>query len=170
MGSEDLPLMQELSDYGVRITREIAHLTVAGMTFKDLERGSQITLPMWAAEVLIGAGIAEPIEGRLEVQRLAQLLWREKRSISELVNLPPKFYHALRHSFSSLSGADAESAKALRLYARDLVSLRLSKLLGYAAKGVEPELIQHMTEEERELYVRLRSLIKAWLQSLGLEV
>jgi DNA replication initiation complex subunit (GINS family) len=58
----------------------------------------------------------------------------------------------------------------LRLYARDLVSLRLSKLLGYAAKGVEPELIQHMTEEERELYVRLRSLIKAWLQSLGLEV
>jgi hypothetical protein len=90
MGSEDLPLMQELSDYGVRITREIAHLTVAGMTFKDLERGSQITLPMWAAEVLIGAGIAEPIEGRLEVQRLAQLLWREKRSISELVNLPPQ--------------------------------------------------------------------------------
>jgi DNA replication initiation complex subunit (GINS family) len=68
------------------------------------------------------------------------------------------------------SGVDPETVKTVRLYFKDLVSLRLSKLIGYASKGVDPDLVQRMTDEERELYLRLRDVIGVWLSSLGLEV
>ncbi len=167
MASEDLLLVQELSEYGVRITQDIAQLTVAGERYRDLQRGSQLSLPMWAAEILIDAGLAEPLEGRIDVQRMVQLLWRERRSLTELVELPPKIYHVLRLSMSKPSGVDPET---IRLYFKDLVSLRLSKLIGFAAKGVDPDLVQRLTDEERELYLRLRGVIGVWLSSLGLEV
>jgi len=170
MASEDLLLVQELSEYGVRVTQDIAQLTVAGGRYRDLQRGSQLSLPMWAAEILIDAGLAEPLEGRIDVQRMVQLLWRERRSLTELVELPPKIYHVLRLSTSRPSGVDPETVKTVRLYFKDLVSLRLSKLIGYASKGVDPDLVQRMTDEERELYLRLRDVIGVWLSSLGLEV
>lgn len=163
-------LAQLVSQVRVRMVRDVAGLRVGGRELSDLRQGSQVSVPVWAAEAMRDEGLAEPIGGAIDLQKLTQLTWRERRSLVELVELPDKFYYNMLLALSSLRERESEAYRALLEAFRDIVSIRMSKLLGYASRGVDPSLIKNMVEEERELYLRVRAVIEEWLELIGLKV
>jgi len=135
-----------------------------------LREGFQLNLPLWAAEKVWEEGLGEPVGGPIDLSRIMQLAWRERRSPVELVELPDKFYYLVSSMLVGLQGRDPAGYKTIVENLRDLVSLRIDKLLGFAARGVDPSLIKNMTEEEKQLYLRIKESVDSWIESLGLGV
>ncbi|GBC71929.1 hypothetical protein HRbin02_01718 [Candidatus Calditenuaceae archaeon HR02] len=161
---------QLVSHVRVRLTRDIARLRVGGRELADLRQGSQVTLPIWAMEKLWELGLAEPVGGVIDLSKMTQILWRERRSPAELVELPENFYYNVIYALSSLRQKDPESHKTLLQAYRDIVSLRMAKLLAFALRGLDPSLIRNMVEEERELYLWVKGAVDSWIESIGLGV
>ncbi len=159
---------QIVSQVRVKLTRDVARLRIGGRELADLRQGSQVTLPLWAMEKLWESGLAEPVGGVIDLPKLTQLLWRERRSPVELVELPERFYYSVASALAGQREKGADSYKALAQAYRDLVSLRMSKLLAFALRGLDPSLIRNMVDEERELYLRVREAVESWLESIGL--
>jgi hypothetical protein len=161
---------QIVSQVRVKLIKDVARLRVGGRELADLRQGSQITLPLWAMEKLWESGLAEPVGGVIDLPKLTQLLWRERKSPVELVELPERFYYSMASALAGQRDRDPESHKALLQAYRDLVSLRMSKLLSFALRGLDPSLIRNMVDEEKELYLRVREAVESWLESIGLGV
>lgn len=161
---------QLVSQVRVKLTRDIAWLKVGGRELADLRQGSQVTLPLWAMEKLWESGLAEPVGGVIDLSKMTQILWRERRSPVELVELPENFYYNAVSALTSLREKDPESHKTLLQAYRDIVSLRMAKLLAFALRGLDPSLIRNMAEEEKELYMRVKGAVESWIESIGLGV
>lgn len=167
MPQRDLPINQLISPVKVRMSKDVAKLRIGGRELEDLRQGSQISLPLWVAERLWEEGLAEPLGGMMDLSKLMQFVWRERRSPVELVELPEKFYYNASATLAKLRQTDAEAYKLFAQVFREIVSVRVKKVLEFAPQGLDPSLIKNMTEEERELYTRVRSVIEGWLVSVG---
>ncbi|MEM0381457.1 MAG: hypothetical protein QXQ48_08060 [Nitrososphaerota archaeon] len=170
MPSDGGRIGQLVSHVRVRMTRDVARLRVGGRELVDLRQGSQLTLPLWAAERVWDEGLAEPIEGVIDLSKLTQLAWRERRSAVELVELTERFYYTAASALAGLRERDPVTYKAFLESYQDIVSIRLAKILGFAARRLDPSLIKNMTEEEKELYTHVRAVVESWLESIGLGV
>ncbi|MEM0481581.1 MAG: hypothetical protein QXM16_01660 [Nitrososphaerota archaeon] len=161
---------QLVSQVRVKLNRDIARLRVGGRELADLRQGSQITLPLWAMEKLRESGLAEPVGGAIDLPKLTQILWRERRSPIELGELPERFYYSVASALAGQREMDPGSYKSLMQAYRDIVSIRMAKMLAFALRSLDPSLIRNMVEEERELYLRVREVVESWLESIGLGV
>ncbi|MCS7145946.1 MAG: hypothetical protein RMJ28_02650 [Nitrososphaerota archaeon] len=169
MPQQAMRLEHLVSQVRVRMTRDVAWIRVGGRELGDLRQGSQVSLPLWAAEKVWEAGLGEQVNGPIDLSRLSQLTFRERRSPVELVELPEKFYYNVTAALAGLRGKDLEARVLLESF-RDIVSVRMTKLLNFAARGLDLSLIKNLTEEERELYLKVKAVIDGWMESLGLKV
>ncbi|MEM0445582.1 MAG: hypothetical protein QXO86_03665 [Nitrososphaerota archaeon] len=170
MDSRSQLIDQLISTVKVRISKDIAMLRVGGRDLGEIRQGSLMTLPLWVAEILWQEQLADPVGGGVDFPRLVQLTWRERKSPVELVELPEKFYYGAASQLTRLREVDAGAYKSFMEGYRDLVYLRLKKILEFAPQRLDPVLIKNMTDEERELYVRVRAEVESWLASVGLGV
>jgi len=96
-----------VSEVRISITRDIQRLVVAGKVYEELKQGETLNVPYWAAAKLVEAGLAQYSDKILDAALLAQIAWRERRSVAEPTELPPKFYSEARRLLRRLRGHPA---------------------------------------------------------------
>lgn len=153
-------LLDELVTLRVRFTADVQRLAFGGRRLEGVRAGSVMEVPAWVADVLREARLAEVEE--VGLQQLYQLLVRERRG-AEPVQLPEGFYPRVRRAISS---APREEAQRVENVLRDVVNLRLSKLLPAALKSADPEWIRNLTPEERALFEDLKARIREFYSSV----
>jgi hypothetical protein len=154
-------LLDGLVTVRVRFTTDVQRLSFGGRRLEGIRAGSVMEVPAWVADVLRETRVAEVLE-ELGLQQLYQLLVREKRG-QEPVQLPEGFYPKARRVLSS---APKEERQRIENVLRDVVNLRLSKLLPAALKSADPEWIRNLTPEERALLEDLRGRIREFYASV----
>ena len=104
--------------------------------------------------------MAKPAEDFLDLKTVLQLKWKERNEPGELQPLPAYFYLRARQE---LSKGDGEILQHLR----DIYSLRLSKIMSFAAKRTPASMIENLTPEEEVLYENLLGIVNAWYEFMG---
>ncbi len=158
----------EISEVRVNITRDLQRLVVAGKVYEDLKSGEALSIPHWAAAKIVEAGLAQYSDRILDAALLAQIAWRERRSVAELTELPSKFYSDARRLLRRLRNTQPESVRMIERNLWEIVSMRISKLLSYASKNIPIDRIKNISEEETSLYLEVKKLLDAWLQRVGI--
>jgi len=158
----------DISEVRVNITRDLQRLVIAGKVYEDLKPGETLTIPGWAADSLVKAGLAQYSDRTLDAALLAQIAWRERRSVAELTSLPSKFYSEARRLLRRLRETQPESVGIIERNIKDILSIRISKLLSYASKDIPIDRIKNISEEEAALYLNVKKLLDDWLQRVGM--
>mgnify|MGYP000048598345 CR=1 FL=1 len=156
-----------VSEVRINITRDIQRLVVAGKVYEELRQGETLNVPYWAAAKLVETGLAQYSDKILDAALLAQIAWRERRSVAELTELPSKFYSEARRLLRRLRDSQPESVRIIERNLWDIVSMRISKLLSYASKNIPIDRIKNISEEEAALYLEVKKLLDRWLQGVG---
>ncbi|MCS7125935.1 MAG: DNA replication complex GINS family protein [Aigarchaeota archaeon] len=147
----------ENSEKKVTLTRDIQRLVLPGQVFENLRKGTVLSVAKWAASRLHEAGVIEYGERTLDMKSLVQLEWKEKNNPGELQEVPRYFYLMIKEE-------EAKLDSTLRSIVVDIISLRMHKILGFAAKRVDVSLVENLSREEEALYKAVKNLIDAWLR------
>lgn len=157
--------MEELARARVRLTSDLPRLEVAGRTYEGLRSGAVIEVPVWAAEAMARARVAEVVD-ELNVQQLRQISLRETRSQVEPVTLREDFYGRARHALRRARESSGEEARRFEEALRDVIAARVVKVCVAASKAAEPTWLGSLTPEERRLYVRVRELVEEFVSEV----
>ncbi len=108
---------------------------------KNLRKGDTIEIPRWIAEILEEEGIIKGLEEGFEVE-MFRVLNREKLQGShQISSVRPDLYLRLRRYMLSLKRRGLNDAfNRFRIYAQDLVRLRLNKVMAFAASSAPVDL------------------------------
>ena len=144
----------------ILLLKDIQRISLPSGALEDLKAGASLRIYRWAARKLIEKGLAKPAEGFLDLKTVLQLKWKERNEPGELQPLPAYFYLRARQE---LSKGDSEILQHLR----DIYSLRLSKIMSFAAKRTPASMIENLTPEEEVLYENLLGIVNAWYEFVG---
>ncbi|MCX8187608.1 MAG: DNA replication complex GINS family protein [Nitrososphaeria archaeon] len=140
----------------VTMVRDLPKLSLPSGVFENIRAGANIRVHRWIAEKLVERELAKPVSGAMDLKLILQLRWREKSIQAELQPLPEYFY---LKTGEALSG-DHEIIPHLK----DIYSLRLSKIMSFAAKRVPRSMVENLTAEEKILYDCLLGIVNAWYE------
>jgi len=146
----------------VVLTTDVPKFTVAGKTYENLSKGAVINVKQWVADVLVSAGLADYVARTYNVNQLMQVEWREKNNPSDLQPLPRYFYVEWARAANE---GDKELAKRLK----DILTMRLMKIVSLAAKRLDGEVVKKMTPEETALHNAVYKIVDRWTRSFNLE-
>lgn len=131
---------------------------------KGLKKGDSIEVPRWVAEILEEEGIVRGLEEGFEVE-MFRVLNREKlQGPHQISSVRPDLYLRLRRYLLSLKRRGSGDAhNRFRVYAQDLIKLRLNKVIMLAASSAPiDQAIPNMTPEEIALYKEIHKVIESW--------
>ena len=141
----------------VLVLKDIQKLNLPSGAVENLKAGSSLRVYHWVAERLFEKEIAKPAEDILDMKTILQLRWKEKSEPAELQPLPSYFYLRVREA---VSRGDSD----LLPHLRDIFSLRLAKMMSFAAKRIPASMIENLTAEEKVFYEHLLSMVNAWYE------
>jgi|GEM_PF-1660266 len=139
-------------------------------TYGPVEKGREILVPRWVANVLISSNLAQLKDPGIKVADLQKALWQETGE-PVLQSLDHDFYYQVRNSIEHLAYQNKTSPNDVRLAAqtkmenllRDLLDSRLLKIMKLSLREERlRETKKKMTEEERWLFDRLVKLLRKW--------
>jgi DNA replication factor GINS len=169
-------VINDLRGVKVAVLKDLGRLLIDNDVM-NVSRGQEIELPKWLATVLARLNIVELKYSPLTIDDVSKYLITEKSlSKSAISKLRNDFYIESRELLSRVksSSLDADSAiTAIRLESnlRDLIRLRLSKILSVATLGIKVEKFEdNLTLEELLLLKLLNELISTWLNLIAVEV
>lgn len=142
----------------VTMLKDVPRLVLPSGTLENIRAGANVRIHRWVAEKLFEKELAKPI-GMIDLKLILQARWREKSSQAELQPLPDYFYLKLRD--------ELKNNQEIAPHLRDIYSLRLSKIMNFAAKRVPRSMVENLTVEERVLYDCLLSVVNAWYDFIG---
>jgi len=155
--------------------RNCPEIKLAGLNVGPFEEGNEYEIRFWIAEELEKAGIARfREEERLNTTKIYKIHWTERiQTTNQISKLPENFYPKLRGFLKKLKEEATKNPEKIREYekirhlARDIVNLRLKKIVSFASAPAQTEqILKNFTEEERFLYELLNTLIKKWKTNL----
>lgn len=146
----------------VILLKDVQKLILPSGALEGLKAGSSLRVYHWVAEKLLEKELAKPAEDLLDVKTILQLRWREKSNPAELQPLPRYFYLKARKLAS-------EGGSELMMHLRDIYSLRLAKIMGFAAKRIPVSMVRNLTAEEEVFYGQLLELVNAWHEFVEVE-
>jgi len=142
--------------------------------------GQEVELPLWIAQHLVEMGYAKfRDDEQLTLNTLSTTHYKETLPAAKQVpRLSRSFYFHVRRLIRNLKsqelkdrakGRDLDKAQAL---ARDIVAIRVKKLVSLAASGEQAtELTSNLTAEEQALYEKVREAVDSWKKDiLGREI
>jgi len=142
--------------------------------------GQEVELPLWIAQHLVEMGYAKfRDDEQLTLNTLSTTHYKETLPAAKQVpRLSRSFYFHVRRLIRNLKsqelkdrakGRDLDNAQAL---ARDIVAIRVKKLVSLAASGEQAtELTSNLTAEEQALYEKVREAVDSWKKDiLGREI
>jgi DNA primase len=159
--------------------RSLEAFEIQDSSYGPVEKGRELTVPRWVANVLISAKAAHPKDPGVNVPDLQKSLWQEAGE-PVLQTLPSDFYYLVRKRIEQLALQNKTQPNDIRLAAqnkmeqllRDLIANRLLKLMKLSLREERLRNIKKkMTEEERWLFDRLVTLLRNWqIQVLEIEI
>ncbi|MCC6022616.1 MAG: hypothetical protein LM560_05835 [Desulfurococcaceae archaeon] len=168
-------VINDLRNVKVAVLKDLGRLIIDNEVM-NVSRGQEVELPKWLATVLAKLNIVEFKYGPLTIDDVSKYLVTEKSlSKSAISKLRDDFYIESRELLSRVksSSLDADSAIiAIRLESnlRDLIKLRLNKILNIATLSVKVEKFEdNLTLEEQLLLKLLNELISTWLNLITVE-
>ena len=142
--------------------------------------GQEVELPLWIAQHLVEMGYAKfRDDEQLTLNTLSTTHYKETLPASKQVpRLSRSFYFQVRRLIRNLriqelkdraKGRELDKAQAL---ARDIVAIRVKKIVSLAASGEQAtELTSNLTAEEQALYEKVREAVDSWKKDiLGREI
>jgi len=166
-------IVSELKHVKAVVLKDLGKVPLDGEV-TTITRGQEVELPKWLANFLATLGYVELREQHLTIDEVSRDLMSEKGlGKSSLVKLRDDFYSEAKELLSrvksgSLSNIDA-AINAVRLESnlRDLMRLRLNKIVSIASLGVKVEKFEdNLTIEELVLFNFLTRIISEWLNQL----
>jgi hypothetical protein len=139
-------------------------------TYGPVEKGREILVPRWVANILISSNLARLVDPGIKVAHLQKTLWQETGE-PVLQSLDPDFYYQVRSSIEHLTDQNKTSPNDVRLAAqskmeqlfRDILDSRILKIMKLSLREERlRETKKKMTEEERWLFDRLVNLLRNW--------
>lgn len=152
----------------VSLTKDIPNLKIGSVEVKESKAGEMIEVPRWASDVLCSLGFSER-EDDMGVELFKALTRERMQGPTTLSTLPANFYFNLRNyilNFSRESAAKEGDYEKLSNSARNIIALRISKLLCLAGLSSPPAEVQASTPEEKILYVSIHELVSSWKESM----
>ena len=155
--------------------RNCPEIKLAGLNVGPFEEGNEYEIQFWIAEELEKAGIVRFREKeRLDANKIYKIHWTERvQTTKQISKLPEKFYPKLKRYLKELKEEAAKNPEKIREYekvrhfVRDIVNIRLKKIVSLASAPAQTEqMLKNFTEEERFLYDQLYTLIKEWKTKL----
>lgn len=141
----------------VLVLKDVQKLNLPSGVIKNLKAGSSLRVYHWVAERLFDKEVAKPAEDVLDMKTILQLRWKEKSEPAKLQPLPSYFYLRVRRAISR-GGSD------LIPHLKDIFSLRLAKMMSFAAKRIPVSMVENLTAEEKVFYEHLLSMVNAWYE------
>jgi len=103
-------------------------------------------------------------------------LYRNEKSMKSLARIPNEFFEHVQAYLDQLhaEGSNAENLepeiaesisrniKLVHRRVREIFSLRIEKIMGYAVIGSVPEEMENATVEDREIYGSIRELVEKY--------
>ena len=137
--------------------------------------GQEVELPLWIAQHLVEMGYAKfRDDEQLTLNTLSTTHYKETLPASKQVpRLSRSFYFQVRRLIRNLriqelkdraKARDLDKAQAL---ARDIVAIRVKKIVSLAASGEQAtELTSNLTAEEQALYEKVREAVDSWKKDI----
>ena len=140
----------------------------------ELVKGSEYTLPRWISELLVRRHLGRMINGEVDHSTIARLSFNERRSWGQLKfeKLSGYFYtrikahiHYLKEKYKAIEDLDklhehAQVISSLITHTKNLHETRLNKIITLlGAPEYWPDAITALSEEEKQLYTILRSIL-----------
>ena len=141
----------------VLMLKDVQKLNLPSGAIENLKAGSSLRVYHWVAEKLFEKEVAKPAEDLLDMKTILQLRWKEKSEPAELQPLPSYFYLRVK---KAVSQGDFDLIPHLK----DIFSLRLAKMMSFAAKRIPASMIENLTAEEKVFYEHLLSIVNAWYE------
>ncbi|HDD42265.1 MAG TPA: DNA replication complex GINS family protein [Nitrososphaeria archaeon] len=139
----------------VLVLKDVQRLNLPTGAIENLKAGSSLRVYRWVAEKLFEKEVAKPAEDLLDMKTILQLRWKEKSEPAELQPLPSYFYLRVR------GGVSRENSELLP-HLKDIFSLRLAKMMSFAAKRIPASMVENLTAEEKVFYEHLLDIVNAW--------
>lgn len=159
----------------VHVLKDLPSIDVEGLKIGPYEKDSEVYIPRWLAIHLENKNIVkQSTEDTDVVAKLQTILWEEENE-RKLTQLDEDFFVSLRHFIKKLRVEITENPEPeklallekISLLIRDILSLRLQKIVKLAVTSTAVASIKGLTKEEVWLYENLRETLKEW-QSLML--
>ena len=156
--------------------RNCPEIKLGGLNVGPFHEGNEYEIYYWVALELKKAGIVRFREGKtdVDVSKLVKTQWIERvQTTSQISQLPEKFYPMLRRCISELKREATKGPEKMSEYervkhlARDLVSLRLRKIISIATASTQTQrMLVNLTGEEKVLYKKLNELVNDWRRQI----
>ena len=164
----------------VNFLKDYPETRIADRVLGPYRMGQEVELPLWIAQHLVEMGYAKfRDDEQLTLNTLSTTHYKETLPAAKQVpRLSRSFYFHVRRLIRNLKsqelkdrakGRDLDKAQAL---ARDIVAIRVKKLVSLAASGEQAtELTSNLTAEEQALYEKVREAVDSWKKDiLGREI
>jgi hypothetical protein len=138
-------------------------------TIGPFDQGSSHTFPLWQAQYLVQNKYAKYRSSEIDISNLPQLIWKEQND-STIQELPHLMYSQIKFALdemheqnkTSSDPISVETEEETRIAFRDLLELRLSKILKFVRLDDTRAVEKKLTEEERWIFTHLSNLIHKW--------
>ena len=164
----------------VNFLKDYPETRIADRVLGPYRMGQEVELPLWIAQHLVEMGYAKfRDDEQLTLNTLSTTHYKETLPAAKQVpRLSRSFYFHVRRLIRNLKsqelkdrakGRDLDKAQAL---ARDIVAIRVKKIVSLAASGEQAtELTSNHTAEEQALYEKVRKAVDSWKKDiLGREI
>ena len=168
---EDLDFRFENSRTKVIANRNLAEVTLAGISIGPLQEGNEYDIYYWIALELAKIGIVHFREkDSLDATKLYKVQWKERVQIAgQISELPEDFYPKLRRYLKKLKQDIARQPEKIQEYqktkhlANDIVNSRLKKIVTLSSGPTQSEhILNKLTAEERLVYMQMGNFVTQW--------
>ncbi len=164
---EDMDYDNKLRTVKVLANQDLNRIEMGSYILEATSRGSTIEVPRWLAEILASERLVTFQDSDVELELYKALSLGKIQGSLQLSSLRNDFYPQMR-ALGAIYRRDKEreDREKFAVAARDLITIRVRKLLSLAALSVPPLDIEgQIPKEERVLYERVRHLVKLWRDS-----
>ncbi len=137
-------------------TRDVQNLTIGGQVIENAKKGDVMYVKRWIGEALVNLNLAEWVDKGINMQQLLQIEWRERNNLQDLQPIPRYFY--IESMWSVEKTKDARITEKVR----DILKLRMAKIVQHATKGMKSEVVKKLTPEEEILYNYVMVFSSKW--------
>ena len=160
----------------IKIIKECPEIQLLTKKIGPFKKETELKIEYWIAKILQEeeyATLLEPVE--YDIEELLKIQWSEQEK-SKIQKIEKFFYlktqEAILNLLNELKNQDNFTINTQKLQKKekmmtifkDIFSRRLYKILRIASMGSkQSQFINHFTDEELELYLQLRKIIKDWM-------
>ncbi len=150
--------------------KPLSKMFAGGVEIGPFEQGQEVYLANWIIEILIADEIVEILpEDEFEAMSHLQRIYQQERKQSRIQEINPLLFAAIREKVQRLQGDKTspdpigqQDIGKLEDLLRNMIEIRLSKIIQVAKSGAYQDTQKQMTQEERWLCEEIIEILSEW--------